>query len=317
MYLVLKHFEWGGSSVDQFQIQIQEIRIKSACIFLCMGLVLFFPRIHLAQDSLDFLAQQLKANGQQGFSVLKIEHTYLRKGKGYDPQTLILTPLQTNQDLSNLMNRELTVYRYTKLGDHLDHGDSEEMRNHLRREIALNKRQEEKQLFLLKQKEQQQANHAKKAFTQKVVSEESEDDDESGQVVEDEFCGKQGRNCCEMNECEMGLLCQNQKCQSPPPPCGEFEEMCCADQNQSSPCAPDLLCQQDRCLLPPPQPKQLKKYIAKIKIVQVLAHMIKAVYIHQQTDDLAKEKKMAHQKQKKPSAPYEKIMLDDIAITEE
>lgn len=106
-------------------------------------------------------------------------------------------------------------------------------------------------------------------------------------VSEGQICGQDGQPCCEQgfdDPCQSGLLCQTSKepetrgtwlCTPPPPPCGGYNQMCCAGVELACPLE-GLSCMSGQCDLPPlPRPIRLLS-VGKIKILHVRDRFIEA-----------------------------------------
>lgn len=112
----------------------------------------------------------------------------------------------------------------------------------------------------------------------------SDDDDELDGKEEGQICGHVGEQCCETTRggaCDTGLICIKEECQLPPPPCGGFEQACCAE---GDPCRrPELTgltCLEDRgeplCLFPVPPPEHMKTPVGVLEIISVHGPIVKA-----------------------------------------
>ncbi len=250
---------------------------------------------------------------QDGFKVIQIDPYYTAKNEKYHaPIEFFLTPTQEQPKALpyDLRNKILEIYRFNQIDGSLSGQEVfEQQRQNKRRELAKNIRAERKRADAIRRME-----YRKRAeLSQKKVivnrSELSEDEDEIASAEEAEFCGTRNNACCGGEYCEEGLSCQKNQCQLTPPPCGEFEESCCA-QAQTSACSPDLSCINQKCVLSPLPPKQSKKKIAQVKIVDVYDSVVKAILIEDQ-----EQSKDQNKKSRSRARQYsEAIMLDDIGI---
>ena len=116
---------------------------------------------------------------------------------------------------------------------------------------------------------------------------ENQDDDdeiEMQSMEEDQICGHENESCCiqaKRGPCELGLICKDQICQVPPPPCGSLEQRCCEEEPS---CLTGLMCRTDearqitqmQCLLPPQVPSRKKILIGQLRIVDVQKRLIRA-----------------------------------------
>lgn len=116
---------------------------------------------------------------------------------------------------------------------------------------------------------------------------ESQDDDDEIEINaldEDQICGHENEKCCvhaKKGPCILGLVCQENLCTSPPPPCGSLDQRCCEEAPN---CVPGLMCRTDEnestnnelCLLLPQKPTRKKILVGVIRIVDVQGRLIHA-----------------------------------------
>ena len=116
-----------------------------------------------------------------------------------------------------------------------------------------------------------------------------EDDDDLDSPEEDQICGHEGEACCETTvrgPCDIGLLCLEERCALPPPPCGDFEQRCCEEEpvcsSQSLECLDSIepgsttpLCQ-----FPPPAPAQKKTLVGIVQVTKMQGRVLTAKVLH-------------------------------------